>query len=157
VRHVGLGEALLRVVFGAPCAWCSPLPLLLAVTALAREMSPESCLPLGGLVVPQNFIADGMFVAILVAMSAKSARVFQTGGSQAIALPAEFRFSGDRVHIRRDEASGDIVISAQLPAPTWQEFLQLRAAAAGEVDDFLTERDQCSEDRDPLAVRKPKK
>jgi antitoxin VapB len=30
------------------------------------------------------------------------AKLFKAGGSQAVRLPKEFRFAGDRVHIRRD-------------------------------------------------------
>lgn len=30
------------------------------------------------------------------------ARLFKAGGSQAVRLPKEFRFEGDRVHIRRE-------------------------------------------------------
>ena len=32
------------------------------------------------------------------------AKLFTTGGSQAVRLPAEFRFEGDEVEIRRDPA-----------------------------------------------------
>jgi antitoxin VapB len=34
-------------------------------------------------------------------MSVKRAKVFQTGRSQAVRLPKEFRFDGDTVRIRR--------------------------------------------------------
>lgn len=30
------------------------------------------------------------------------AKLFKVGGSQAVRLPKEFRFEGDRVHIRRE-------------------------------------------------------
>ena len=34
------------------------------------------------------------------------AKLFITGGSQAVRLPAEFRFEGDEVDIRRDATTG---------------------------------------------------
>ena len=43
----------------------------------------------------------------------KSAGVFTTAGSQAVRLPAEFRFDGDRVFIRRDERTGDVKYFAE--------------------------------------------
>ncbi len=42
---------------------------------------------------------------------AKTARLFVTGGSQAVRLPAEFRFEGAEVLIHRDPRSGDVVLS----------------------------------------------
>ena len=42
---------------------------------------------------------------------AKTARLFVTGGSQAVRQPAEFRFEGAEVLIHRDPRSGDVVRS----------------------------------------------
>ena len=39
------------------------------------------------------------------------AKVFMSGGSQAVRIPARFRFSGSEVYIRRDPKSGDIILS----------------------------------------------
>ena len=39
------------------------------------------------------------------------AKLFMIGGSQAVRLPAEFRFEGDEVEIRRDSVTGDVVLS----------------------------------------------
>jgi antitoxin VapB len=55
-------------------------------------------------------------------MSVK-ARLFQNGRSQAVRLPAEFRFSGEEVYIRRDPASGDVILSAR--PHSWKDFLKL--------------------------------
>ena len=41
----------------------------------------------------------------------KTAKIFKNGRSQAVRLPAEFRFDGDEVFIRRDENTGDIILS----------------------------------------------
>jgi len=37
-----------------------------------------------------------------------TAKLFSNGRSQALRLPAEFRFEGDEVSIRRDPATGPI-------------------------------------------------
>jgi antitoxin VapB len=40
------------------------------------------------------------------------AKPFMTGGSQAVRLPAEFRFEGsEEVDIRRDPVTGEVVLS----------------------------------------------
>ena len=41
----------------------------------------------------------------------KIAKVFQNGGSQAVRLPAEFRFDADEVLIWRDEQTGNVVLA----------------------------------------------
>ena len=40
-----------------------------------------------------------------------TAKLFKNGRSQAVRLPAEFRFEGDEVSIRRDPVSGDVILS----------------------------------------------
>ena len=84
----------------------------------------------------------------------KTAKLFMNGRSQAVRLPREFRFTGKEVRIRRDEKTGDVILStagtAADPAAGWAEFIRPRdeALAAGEIpDDFL-----CAEERyrDPL-------
>jgi antitoxin VapB len=67
------------------------------------------------------------------------AKVFYSGRSQAVRIPAEFRFTKNEVYVRRDPQSGDLILS-ECPAKTWREIF----AALDEVgvpDDFLTERD----------------
>ena len=44
----------------------------------------------------------------------KRAKLFKNGRSQAIRLPKEFRFEGKEVAIRRDPATGEVIIA---PAP----------------------------------------
>lgn len=48
------------------------------------------------------------------------ARVFMSGRSQHVTIPAEYRFSAEEVFVRRDPASGDLILS-QSPG-SWQEF-----------------------------------
>jgi antitoxin VapB len=72
-------------------------------------------------------------------MDAKVAKLFTNGGSQAVRLPAEFRFDGDEVYIRRDPVTGDVILSSKPGWSTWQEFFAQRDAA-GIPADFLTDR-----------------
>ena len=74
----------------------------------------------------------------------RTAKLFMTGRSQAVRLPAEFRFDTDEVYIRRDPDSGDVVLSRR--PGDWQEFFAL-AEAASIPDDFLAERDSTMPER----------
>jgi antitoxin VapB len=66
-----------------------------------------------------------------------TAKLFVTGRSQAVRLPREYRFEGEEVFIRRDPATGDVVLSRK--PDSWQGFLAL--AARTEVPgDFMSER-----------------
>jgi antitoxin VapB len=67
----------------------------------------------------------------------RTAKIFTTGRSQAVRLPAEFRFDTDEVYIRRNPETGDVVLSRR--PGDWKEFFAL-ADAAEIPDDFLTER-----------------
>lgn len=76
------------------------------------------------------------------------AKVFSNGRSQAVRLPAEFRFSGTEVYVSRSE-SGDVILSEK-PA-NWDGFLA--ALGGGTPSSFLSveERRQGNEGRDPFA------
>ena len=73
-------------------------------------------------------------------MAHKTAKLFVNGGSQAVRLPAEFRFDGaDEVYIRRDKITGEVILSSQRGKTAWSTFFALRDAA--EVPpDFMAER-----------------
>ena len=43
----------------------------------------------------------------------RTAKLFKNGASQAVRLPAEFRFEGTEVYATRDEATGDLVLSTR--------------------------------------------
>jgi antitoxin VapB len=63
-------------------------------------------------------------------MPAKTARLFTNGGSQAVRLPAEFRFAGtDEVYVRRDAVTGDVVLSSRPADATWSRFFAVRDQA----------------------------
>lgn len=69
----------------------------------------------------------------------QTARVFTNGNSQAVRLPKQFRLPPGAVYIRKDAATGDIVLSAR-PAPgSWADFFALRAKSRI-PEDFLVAR-----------------
>lgn len=58
------------------------------------------------------------------------AKLFRNGASQAVRLPAEFRFDGSEVHATRDERTGDVVLSAHPGSQAWSAFFAARDKAA---------------------------
>jgi antitoxin VapB len=83
-------------------------------------------------------------------MGTKTAKLFTTGRSQAVRLPVEFRFEGKEVFIRRDERTGDVILSRR-PAD-WEGLFSLYEREKA-PDDFLDEKDRAhgTQDRDPFA------
>jgi antitoxin VapB len=80
------------------------------------------------------------------------AKLFVTGGSQAVRLPAEFRFEGAEVDIRRDPATGEVVLSK--PKRSWNDYFDW-VRKLDLPDEFLEDRDQPVDDlRDPLPRRR---
>lgn len=83
-------------------------------------------------------------------MNARTAKIFMSGRSQAVRLPIEFRFDGEEVFIRRDPATGDVILSRK---PTsWDEVFALQReglAAAGFLE--AEERRTPDQERDPFA------
>jgi antitoxin VapB len=70
----------------------------------------------------------------------RTAKLFVNGGSQAVRLPAEFRFDGsDEVFIRRDAVTGDVILSARRANQTWRGFFALRDQAEVPTD-FMRDR-----------------
>ncbi len=78
------------------------------------------------------------------------AKLFINGRSQAVRLPAAYRFDAKEVYIRRDPDTGDVILS---PRPTnWDGFfaaLRVADVPASFLDP--AERDQGTHDRDPFA------
>ena len=82
------------------------------------------------------------------------AKLFTNGRSQAVRLPAAFRFNTQEVFIHKDVKTGDIVLSRK-PA-SWDEFLAVLASVNTNTEipaDFLNakEREQSAPDADPFA------
>jgi len=69
----------------------------------------------------------------------EKAKVFMSGRSQAVRIPAEFRFSSSEVYIRRDLKNGDLILS-QAPASLAEIFAALDAV--GVPEDFLSPTDR---------------
>jgi antitoxin VapB len=78
---------------------------------------------------------------------AQTAKVFMSGRSQAVRIPAEFRFTAKEVSVRKDPLSGDLILSQ---VPTWAEvFAALDAAQLPE--EFMADREQePSQEREEL-------
>jgi len=67
-----------------------------------------------------------------------TAKLFMNGRSQAVRLPANFRFDCDEVFIRKDPETGDVIISKK--PGTWADFFKM--VDTFEVPkDFMADRD----------------
>lgn len=85
----------------------------------------------------------------------QTAKIFKSGGSWAVRLPAEYRFDFDttEVFISRT-ASGDVLLSTH-QRPTFSDFVAYRdsldESSMKELADFLVDREQpVMSDRNPL-------
>lgn len=67
------------------------------------------------------------------------AKLFKNGASQAVRLPAEFRFEGDEVYATRDERTGDVMLSNRPGAQSWAEFFEFMASVPVPID-FMADR-----------------
>ena len=77
------------------------------------------------------------------------AKLFINGRSQAVRLPAIYRFDTREVFIRQDPVTGDVILSRK--PENWDDFFT--ALKAADVSgDFLSEKDrnQGTQDRDPF-------
>lgn len=70
----------------------------------------------------------------------EKAKLFTNGRSQAVRLPLKYRFEGAEVFIRRDAATGDVILSAK--PHDWSDFIALRNGYANDpgVQTFLSDR-----------------
>ncbi len=68
-----------------------------------------------------------------------TAKLFRNGRSQAVRLPADFRFPGSEVYVRRDPATGDVILSRR--PDSWKEFFDL-VDTLDIPDDFMADRDK---------------
>jgi antitoxin VapB len=68
----------------------------------------------------------------------RTAKLFCNGRSQAVRLPAEFRFEGSEVFVEKDPDTGNVILSPK-PHSSWEKFFKLR----DQVDvpeEFMSER-----------------
>jgi antitoxin VapB len=79
----------------------------------------------------------------------QTAKLFINGRSQAVRLPAAFRFETKEVFIRRDPKTGDVILSRK--PTTWEGFFTA-LEGANVPQDFLSDADraQGTDGRDPL-------
>jgi antitoxin VapB len=83
-------------------------------------------------------------------MTSRTAKIFTTGRSQAVRLPAEFRFEGSEVFVRRDPRTGDVILSRK--PDSWDGLFELYGQ--NQVpDDFMgpADRNDPAPQRDPFA------
>jgi antitoxin VapB len=67
----------------------------------------------------------------------RTAKLFRNGRSQAVRLPSDYRFEGSEVFVRRDPATGDVILSRR--PESWEDYFEL----VRDIDvpsDFLAER-----------------
>ncbi len=78
----------------------------------------------------------------------ETAKVFTTGRSQAVRLPAAYRFDTKEVYVRRDPVTGDVVLSRRPPA--WGDFFALLQQIQV-PQDFMADRgDATPQPREPF-------
>lgn len=69
----------------------------------------------------------------------KVAKLFKNGSSQAVRLPAEFRFEGSEVYVMRDETTGDVILSRRPGAKVWGDFFAMMHSI-DVPDQFMADR-----------------
>jgi antitoxin VapB len=77
------------------------------------------------------------------------AKIFTNGRSQAVRLPAAYRFDTKEVFIRQDKNTGDVILSRR--PSDWDGFFE--ALKGVDVpEDFLDQKDrnQQAQNRDPF-------
>jgi antitoxin VapB len=83
----------------------------------------------------------------------QTAKLFINGRSQAVRLPAAYRFDTQEVFIRKDPSTGDVILSRR--PDDWAGFLAVTDAANVPAD-FLSPAERSShghnnsEERDPF-------
>ncbi|OCQ53895.1 Antitoxin VapB1 [Photorhabdus australis subsp. thailandensis] len=72
------------------------------------------------------------------------AKLFMDGKSQAVRLPAAYRFDSDKVFIRKDSETGDVILSCK--PHDWTGFF---AALKGTTipNDFLSKEERCQQEQ----------
>jgi antitoxin VapB len=78
----------------------------------------------------------------------RTAKLFMNGRSQAVRLPSEFRFEGEEVNIRKDPATGEVVLSPK-PKSLDRFFRMIEELPREERESFEIPRD-----RMPPRIRK---
>jgi antitoxin VapB len=72
-------------------------------------------------------------------LETRIAKLFMNGASQAVRLPADFRFEGNEVYVTRDDQTGDVIVSSRPGAQIWHDFFEL-VHSVDVPDDFMNTR-----------------
>ncbi|EKD74968.1 MAG: addiction module, SpoVT/AbrB protein [uncultured bacterium] len=72
-------------------------------------------------------------------MSHQVAKLFWNGRSQAVRLPAQFRFEGEEVFIHRDPHTGDIILSRK--PGSWEDYFEMLKSLKLPADLFTDRKD----------------
>jgi antitoxin VapB len=67
------------------------------------------------------------------------AKLFLNGRSQAVRLPADFRFEGSEVFVEKDPETGNVILSRK-PRSSWEKFFKLRDQT-DVPEEFMSERE----------------
>lgn len=81
----------------------------------------------------------------------EKAKVFMNGRSQAVRIPAQYRFKSDEVYIRHDPRTGEITLSERPERPSFTEIFKMldeAVAAEGPIDLFSDRDTRLPEERD---------
>jgi len=76
----------------------------------------------------------------------QSAKIFLNGRSQAVRLPAAFRFNCNEVFIRKDPRTGDVILSRK--PGTWDDFFDLLKTVEIPKDFMVEREDSLTQERD---------
>lgn len=76
----------------------------------------------------------------------QSAKIFINGRSQAVRLPAAYRFNCNEVFIRRDPNTGDVILSRK--PGTWDDFFELLKTVEIPKDFMVEREDSVPQDKD---------
>jgi len=68
----------------------------------------------------------------------QTAKLFMNGRSQAVRLPALYRFDCDEIYIRKDPETGDVILSRK--PGSWDDFFKLMDSIKI-PEDFMDDRD----------------
>jgi antitoxin VapB len=77
----------------------------------------------------------------------KTAKLFRNGRSQAVRLPSEFRFEGTEVYVRRNSATGEVILSRR--PDSWHDFFEMTKTVTVPKD-FLADRKDAPPQKRPL-------
>jgi antitoxin VapB len=81
----------------------------------------------------------------------EKAKVFMTGRSQAVRIPARYRFKSSEVYIRQDAHTGEITLSERPKQPSLTEIFKMldeAVAAEGPIDLFSDRDTRLPEERE---------